>query len=133
MHVKRIDNGGLEYICAPSFACSLISWLFINQSRRTIYQIEAEYISYCMALIILLLVKELTNYVLKSTKVFIFSHHVDSSTKIEIRLLKSFVVIIYMIMERTVCKTFFLIFRPLMFYVASKMMLTHFRECFPFF
>ena len=39
------------------------------------YQIKAEYLSYRMVPVILLLVKEFKIYVLKSTKIIIFSNH----------------------------------------------------------
>ena len=60
----RIDNGG--------FAFSLISWLCISQSGHNIYQIKAEYLSYRMITVIVLLVKEFKIYVLKRTKIGIF-------------------------------------------------------------
>ena len=49
----------------------LISWLFINQSGHSIYLIKAEYLSYRMVPVILLLVKEFKIYVLKRTKIYI--------------------------------------------------------------
>ena len=60
--------------CASCFAFAVISWLCINQSGHNIYQIEAEYLSYRMVPVILLLVKEFKIYVLKRTKIVIFSH-----------------------------------------------------------
>ena len=61
--------------CAPGFAFSLISWLSVSQSGHTIYQIKAKYLSYCMVLIILLLVKTFKIYVLNSGTFSIFVHH----------------------------------------------------------
>ena len=65
--------------CAPGFAFSLISWLFISQYGHTIYQIKAEYLNYRMVPVILLLVKEFKIYVSRSTKIVIFFHHFLSS------------------------------------------------------
>ena len=48
--------------------------LCINQSGHNIYQIEAEYLSYRMVPVMLLLVKEFKVYVLKRTEIDIFSH-----------------------------------------------------------
>ena len=36
----------IESTCAPSYAFSLISWVFIIQSGHIIYQTKAEYLSY---------------------------------------------------------------------------------------
>ena len=90
--------------CAPGCAFSLISWLLISQSGHTIYQIKAEYLNYRMVPVISLY-HYIIIYVLKSTKVVIFSHHfvnVDSSFIIPDRLLKLSMVIIDMMMEGTV-------------------------------
>ena len=62
-----------------------------------------------MVPVILLLVKEFKIYVLKSTKIVIFSHHffnVDSSFIIKDRLLKFSMVIIDILMEGNVSQTF---------------------------
>ena len=83
--------------------------LFIGQSGHTIYQIEAEYLSYRMVPVILLLVKGIKIYVLKRTQIVIFSHHflnVDSSFSISDRLLKLSVAVIVMMMEGTVSQIF---------------------------
>ena len=46
-------------LCGPSGAFSLIPWLFITQFGHDGYQIEAEYVSYCVVSFILLLIKNL--------------------------------------------------------------------------
>ena len=61
--------------CAPSGAFSLISWLLITQSEHNIYQIEAEYLSYLMISIILLLTRNSKMQVVKNTKILIFHHN----------------------------------------------------------
>ena len=61
--------------CAPGFAFSLTSELFITQSEPTIYQIKAEYLSYQILPVILLLIKEFKIYVLKRMKIVIFFHN----------------------------------------------------------
>ena len=92
----------VESTCTSGFTFSLISWLCINQSGHNIYQIEAGYLSYRMVTVMLLLVKEFKIYVLKRTKIDIFSHqflNVDSSFSIKDRLLKFSVGIIDILME----------------------------------
>ena len=59
--------------CAPSCAFSMISLVSINQSGHNIYQKKAEYVSYRRVSSILFLVKGLKKYVLKNTKIPIFS------------------------------------------------------------
>ena len=62
----------IESTFSPGCAFSLISWLFINASGHEIYQTKAEYLTYWMVSVILLLVMGLHICVLKSTKQIIF-------------------------------------------------------------
>ena len=83
---------------------------------------------------ILLLMNEFKIYVIKRTKIYIFSHHllnVHSSFNVQDRLLQFSLCFIDILMEGTMSQIFYLV--PGSYLCDSKMILTKFRKCFPFF
>ena len=90
----------------------MISLVSINQSGHNIYQMKAEYISYRRVSSIFILVKGLEKYVLKNTKMPIFSCHFfynyDSSFNIKDRKLRFSVFVLGIMIEGTVSQICYL-------------------------
>ena len=89
----------------------MISLVSINQSGHNIYQKKAEDVSYRRVSNIFILVKGLDKYVLKNTKIPIFSCHFfnyDSSFNIKDRKLRFSVFVLCILVEGTVSQIFYL-------------------------